>query len=390
VWIHDTGASGVAVFAPGKDVVVSDSLIESTRNTGVYVEGASLLLGKSVVRDVPSTTSGGSAVQAQISKDGIAASVSVQGSLLERAGSSGVLSYGSDVRVESSVLRSLGGRKDASACLIAQVGSAAPRAPSLVVTGSVLDGCTAVGVRVDKGSLTFEKSSIRSVEPAADGGLGTGIDASGGATLTIRDALVANTALAGILVGASDATIERTVVRDVAPQRRTKNSGIGIVVAREDASEHVATIEQCAIVRTHTAGILVNGASATIAHSAVRKVDLQESTGSYGDGIEVSAVYDTAAAAAVAGTISVVETSIIGAARAGFAVLAANASLERSSLRCANIDLAVGRALVAVDGTKLEGPFALEDRGGNACGCSTALACKAQTSGLEPVSFTRE
>lgn len=390
VWIHDTGASGIATFAPGKDIVVSGSLIESTKNTGLYVEGSGLSLERSVVRDVPASTNGGNALQAQISKDGIAATVSVKGSLLEKAGSAGVLSYGSDVAVEGSLLRELGGRKDASACVIAQPGTAAPRPPSVSLVGTILDQCKGIGVRLEKAALTFDRTTLRKVLPTSDGSLGSGIDASGGSTLTVRDALVTDCSMVGLLFGGSSGTVERTIVRAIAANARTGNNGIGVAVLREGTSEPEVTLDQCAIVDTRTVAVWVSGSKLSLLHSTINGVLPQPSTGTYGDGVEASAVLKTVGEIPLPSQLTIVETSVRGAKRAGFAVLASSASLSRSASYCAAVDLAVARSVVAVDGTKVDGTLSLDDQGGNGCGCGTVSTCTARQDSIEPVRFARE
>jgi hypothetical protein len=387
VWIHDTGASGVATFAPASGVVVKGSLIEKTKNAGLYVEGSGLRLESSAVRDVPSSVNGGNAVQAQIAKDGTPSDVVVSRSLLERAGSAGVLSYGSKATIEGSALRTLGGRKDASACVIAQVGTAAPLAPELSITGSTLEGCVGVGVRLQKGKLSFQRSVVRKTSPMSTGTLGTGIDTSNGATVAIADSLVAETLLAGIIVGAGSGSIERTVVRDVAAQKSDGKSGLGIVVVKEDAATPIVTIDACSVSRVFSVGILAAGAQVSIAHSRVAKVDAEPATAAFGDGIEASSVYRAEERKPHPAQVTVSETLVSGAARAGIDVLASTMSLERAVMHCAGIDLAVGSHYATDTMGILEGEFSLDDRGGNVCGCDAVVSCTAQSTSLDPIAF---
>ena len=368
VWIHDTVASGVVVLAFSGGATLAHSLIEKTRNTGVYVEASDLRISDSAIRDISVASDGraGNGVQAQIGKDGTASTITLSSSIVERTVGPAVQSFGSDVMVEGSLIRDVTGRKDVASCIVGQKGTAAPRVPLISIVGSIVERCAGAGVHVDAGTLSFERSTLRKILPDAAMKLGLGLDASGGATLTVRDSLIAETRLVGILVGGSNGSIERTIVRDVSGQALNGNSGIAIAVFNE-ASPAAVTIDQSGILHARTVGVFVAGAKVELLHSLIRDIKPEESTGKFGDGVEASG----------GGTLNLSETLVRDAVRAGVVVLASTATLERDSVTCTGLDLAV------------EGDFHLDDRGGNVCGCDARIACVAQPSTLEPVSFTR-
>jgi len=392
VWIHDTAGSAIATFAPANDVIVEASLIEGSRNAGVYVEGSSVTVRRSVIRAIKTASDGrgGSGVQAQIARDGSPSHVTISGSIVEAAQTAAVLSYGSNVTIEGSLLRDVPGRADTGGCVLGQKGSAAPRPSELIVRSSVLSGCGSVGVAIAGGTLLFEGSVVRDVRPEpTEQRLGIGIDGSLGATLTVRDALIERALLMGIFAGGSNATIERSIVRDVAGQTSNGANGAGIAVVREIDAEPVATIDKTLVLRTRTVGIYASGAKLTVTGSTVRGIQTQVSDGKYGDGVEASAGYRIASGEAFGSTMSIAETLVRDAARAGIVNMASHATLARSLVKCAAIDIALGRLYAYNAAEPLEAPYTLDDGGGMACGCAATADCRATATSLEPLSLAR-
>jgi hypothetical protein len=367
VWIHDTAASGIVTLAPSTSVTLKGSLIEKTRNTGAYVEASSLTIESSAIRDIAATATGtaGNGVQAQIGKDGKPSSVTVNASVIERTIGPAAQSYGSELKITGSLLREVKGRKDVASCVIGQKGSAAPNEPALSITSSLIEGCAGAGVHIDAGTLLFDRSTLRKCQPDAAGNLGLGLDASRGATITVKDSLIADTRLIGVIIGGSSGTLERTIVRDVAAQQSNGNSGIGIAVLKETGDPTVS-IDQSAILHTHTVGVFAMGAKVDLLHSIVRDVKPEESSGKFGDGVESNG----------GATLSFNEGVIREIARAGFVVFGSSTTLQNGSIQCAAVDLTVKDAT-------------LDDRGGNVCGCDAKTKCAAQAVDLEPVSFER-
>lgn len=367
VWVHDTAASGGVVLAPGTGSIITRSLIEKTRNTGIYVEASDLRIADTVIRDISVASDGraGNGVQSQIGKDGTVATITISSSIIERTIGPAAQSFGSDIMIDGSLIRDVTGRKDVASCVVAQKGTAAPRVPNLSIVGSVLEGCPGAGVRVDSGMMVFERSTLRKSKPDLAMNLGLGLDVSGGATVNVRDSLIAETRLAGIFIGGSDARIERSIVRDVSGQASNGNSGIGVAVLTESASANV-TIDQSLILHTRTVGLLVGAAKVELLGSVIRDVKPEESTGKFGDGIELGG----------GSTTSITESLVREVARAGVVVRASTATLARDAMSCTAVDLAV------------DGKVGLDDRGGNVCGCTTPMECVAQPTALEPVPFT--
>lgn len=367
VWIHDTAASGVVTLAPSRSVTLKGSLVEKTKNTGAYVEASELRIESSAIRDIATTATGtaGNGVQAQIGKDGTASTVSIVTSIVERTVGPALQSFGSDITVEGSLLREVKGRNDVASCAIGQKGTAAPRPPALSITSSVIEKCAGAGVHIDGGTLLFDRSTLRTSMPDATGRLGLGLDASNGATLTVKDSFIADTRLIGVIIGGSNGSLERTIVRDVAGQQSNGNSGIGVAVLKEGGDPTVI-LDQSAILHTRTVAVLAVASKVDLLQSLVRDVKPEESSGKFGDGVESQG----------GATLSFKEGVIREVTRAGFVVFDSSAALQNGAIQCAAVDLTVRGAT-------------LDDRGGNVCGCEKNASCAAQPTDLEPVSFER-
>jgi hypothetical protein len=382
VWIHDTAGSAVVVLSPSTGAVLSRSLIEKVKNTGAYVEGAALRMESSVIRAVATGSDGrgGNGVQAQIARDGKPSTVTVVGSIIENAVASAALTYGSDLTIDGSLLRDIPGRTDVSSCVQAQKGSAAPRAPEVKIIGSILERCAGSGVRIDDGSLTVERSSVRDTKVNSAMALGIAIDGTS-STLTLHDSFFGGVARRGIYAGGSSGSIERSIVRDVA--------GIGIAIARATTVEPTMTITDCAVLHTNTIGIYSGGSKVDILRTLVRDVKREPETELYGDAIEASAVYDPIPNDLRGSHVTVTDTVVRDAARSGFLLFASVGAVEKSSLGCSGLDLAVGRTYRKEGGVLGQADFDLDDRGGNFCGCPARTTCHAETTAIEPVSFAR-
>lgn len=380
LWVHDTAGSGVFVQSPAAGVVLSRSLVEKVRTTGAYVEGAALRVESSVIRDVSSAADGrgGNGVQAQIGRDGKPSTVAVAGTIVERVVASAILNYGSDVTIDGSLLRDVVGRDDVASCVHAQKGSVSDRLPQITIGTSLLERCTGTGVNLVVGTLSVDRSVIRDSKPHPVA-KGLGLLVVRGA-LTVRDSFVSTMPLVGIQVFGGTAAIERTIVRDT--------GGIGIALAKYKITEQTsATVTDSAVLHTSTVGIYAGAAKVDVLRSLVRDVKPEPGTGLYGDGIEAAVLWGTVENAPVGAEVLVSETVVRDAARAGLAVLASSGVVEKASLGCTTLDLAVGRSFRRGDGTLGELEFTLDDRGGNVCGCPAKEACRATQSAIEPVSF---
>jgi hypothetical protein len=175
----------------------------------------------------------------------------------------------------------------------------------------------------------------------------------------------------------SEAHIDHVVVRDTKPRVYGGVYGRGIDIGASCATpfacfpDAISTVEvtHSLVERAHDGGIVMQGATATIDGVMVRDV-LARADGRFGDGIALVNAPGTSDAA-------ISRAYVARAERAGLSSFGARASLATSIIQCAAWDL---------EGEPFgDRPFAIEDRGGNRCGCPAPdAACEVVTPGLEP------
>ncbi len=118
-----------------------------------------------------------------------------------------------------------------------------------------------------------------------------GFDVWDAGTLTLRDSLVERTGESGGFLYGAEVTVERTVIRDVAPRVSDGWWGIGIFAYRtdEDGTESKATVSDSLIERVNWAGVAVVGSEAVINTTVVRDVFSDGMSDQRAHGIEVVA-----------------------------------------------------------------------------------------------------
>jgi hypothetical protein len=185
----------------------------------------------------------------------------------------------------------------------------------------------------------------------------------------------------GIIAFDGDVTLESSVVRATSPQASDQLRGTGVHVQSScatlpmgspcDPSRFSSVVLHHALVEQNSGfGVLIIDSHANIDASAVRGTVPLLGTDLFGDGITV--VTETLPASATL-SATIVEDS----ARAGLATFGATLSLTASHIRCAEFALTID-AHAGFDP-------ALDDRGGNLCGCPDASeACQAISAKLAP------
>ena len=154
-------------------------------------------------------------------------------------------------------------------------------------SGAMLRGVTVngagVGVRVDGVAATVEQAAIQGCE-------GFGIEVESGGTLTLRHSLVAGNRAVGILVKSSQATVDRTVVRDTRGQASDKKFGTGIEASVQPSLSQgtVLVLRDSLVAGNRARGILLGSSQATVERSVVRGTREQASDNRLGEGIEAS------------------------------------------------------------------------------------------------------
>jgi len=244
LWVHDTGSYGVNTRG-GAKVVLEGSLIERVTSVAVVSEGTTLTVDASVVRDTqkhPGDDIFGRGIEAHIDPTTKTRSVlTVRRSLLERNASHGMFIAGSTASVTESVVRDT--RSQAS------------------------DGKYGRGIHVQVDVTTKERGK-----------------------LDVQSCLFERNADAGIGAAASDVTIVGTVIRDTKGNAAAGTGGHGVNVQLE-VSEKLqgnVVIRDSTIERNAEVGVVSIASLLTLERTIVRDGVPREKDGIAGRGIEVN------------------------------------------------------------------------------------------------------
>jgi len=168
--------------------------------------------------------------------------------------------------------------------------------------------------------------------------------------------------MAGIVVFGSKLTVEATAVRDTQPTPEGL-FGRGITLEADPTTEFVsdASIRASSIESSFEFGVLFFGSDGAVEDTVVKSTQPRVSDGLLGDGIAAVRTDHSS-------TVEIHGSRVDSNARAGITSFGADVTFGTSVLDCNGLDL---------DGEDLNAPFALEDLGGNRCGCSDAShACQ--------------
>ncbi len=450
VWIHDTGERGVVV-QPGTgsaSIVVRDSLIDQATSLGVSVHGVPLLLERSVVRDIQHQNGWGNGVGVY-RENGIRGELTLRNTVVEGSPGLGVLTLASDLVIEDSVVRDTGPRLDMSNGLGVLALSSNLERAHLTVRGSLVETAHFCGICADDSDLVVERTVVRDILPQLSNlwaGIGVRVHGFDPAFTTrphgrVEQTLIERTHDVGLLAGGAELEVTAVVVRDIEARGDDLTRGRGIVIAYSSGNTEMrsaATIRGCHVERSHEAGIMVAGADADIDSCAVIDTQSRELDGLVGAGI----IYIRNVPATTQGSMGTLVRSLVQEARAAGVVVVASellvsdvivrdtlaqdasddfgdgmavsstlmilpdyfptqlditrATVERSArvaLSTFAASMGVADSLLDCNPIDMNGeeddgePFAIEDRGGNQCGCSVddeIRQCQVLSTGLEP------
>jgi len=316
--------------------------------------------------------------------------------LVEDAEVAGVGAVGSDALFEGVLVRDVVSAID----LVPSAGVGLTIEPQpLMMQGSVgtVRGClvertSTFGIMVAGSDALIEGTRVQDVRPndlSLQFGRGIGIELELGtqqpATATVRNVLVQRAHEAGITVIGSDADIESVTVRDIEPAEVSSGPldhalGIGLLVqmALENDQPASAELSWLHVENTHTAGIAVSGAEATIANSLV--LDTKPLGAEFGDGLLVSSIVwelQNGGSQNNEAIVTLRDSVIEASARAGLSAFASELNVGSSWFECNP---------VSINGEMFQSfGFAFTDLGGNQCRCGDeSEQCRVLSSNLAP------
>jgi len=384
-------------------ITIGGSLVEHTRELGVAIIGATATIEDSVVRDIQPAALGefgrGIVVQAcgaaRDCSPQVVGTATLRHSIIERTRQAGLYVGGGELIAEGILIRDTvpqdsdptGGRgisvqhcDPADGCDLVVRGKATLRY-------SVVERNHEYGVFVSGSDATAEGLVVRDTQPNSDQMQGQGINVQlsceqGGcdplmrSSATVRSSLIERNHDSAVFVMGSDAIVEDVVVRTTMPAQLSQFRGRGIDVQLscsltgcDAAARSAATIRRAFVVDNHDVGVGVFGSDITMEQSFVRGTRARPD-GLFGDGLDVMSYFAPASAI-------VTNTRIDHNVRAGIASFGASVTLGGTELTCNSINLS---------GQSLEGgDFVFEDLGGNACGCDALVdSCTLVGATLEP------
>jgi hypothetical protein len=247
VTVEGQGAETVACFPTAlciAGVGASGSEVHGISITGVGI-GATVNTSADVLFDrvhVHDTTDRGIATASLMD---LPTSLVLRDSLVEHTVSVGVLGLDADVVVERSVIArsdSFGGGGLGVRVRSSCTGVCSESRASATLDGSLIDGASVVGLSVVAADAVVQGSVIRGTLPhSGDQSFGRGInvvaqcdqdqavcDPLGRSSLLVSGSMIANNRDFGVFIGASDAIIESSTVRDTLPRAADEQSGLGV------------------------------------------------------------------------------------------------------------------------------------------------------------------
>ncbi|HZO17261.1 MAG TPA: hypothetical protein VFB62_28485, partial [Polyangiaceae bacterium] len=262
--------------------------------------------------------------------------ITLRGSLVEQSHEIGMYVAGSEATVEASVVRSTQPNAQGSGRGVnAQAFSATGPPSTLLVRTSLVEQNHDVGVFVGSSAATVEASVVRDTQPDAQGLFGHGVGAqafsttSPPSTLLVRTSLVEQSHTNGVYVAGAEATLEASVVRDTQPNARGR-FGRGVTAqAYSTTGPPSALLLRASLVdQNHDTGVFVAGSDANLEASVVRDTQ-PDAQGLFGRGV-------TAEAYPMMGppTTLLVRTSLVERSHdLGVFVAGAQATVEASIVR---------------------------------------------------------
>jgi hypothetical protein len=293
VAVAGCGSSALRVAAGGT-LAVADSTVVSAGRFGVWAAGGTAKLQRSVVRDTRTDAVNGGAGILVSSKDG-PAQLEMTDSLVAGNAAYGIAIWGATVSATRSVVKDSQPDADKSLGIGILCSSLAATPGQLSLTDSLVAGNRRAGVRVDGSAAIVERTVVRDTDAEAlDGGRGFGIVAQTSdppdvlpSSLTLRDSIVARNRAVGTYVIDSTLTVERSVVRDTRPQASDGGFGTGVEVDQYTRPA-AATVRDSLVAGNRNSGVFAVGASLTVERSVVRDTAPEQASGQYGGGIGIN------------------------------------------------------------------------------------------------------
>jgi len=285
-------------------LTLRDCLISGNRTAGISLYSAKALVERTVVRDTReqlANKEGGRGFQVSIQPGKtLQPELTLRDSVISGNLDSGLFLVSAKALVERTVVR------DTRASMVDQANGVGIQAgvqstlspPSeLTVRQCLIKGNRYNGIRLASSKGVVERTVVRDTRPQLmDNRGGSGIQAyiqpgqTRGATLTVKDSVVAGNRNFGVGLFSSVGTIERTVIRDTQEEASSKLSGSGIVAQLQDSASPPSqlTVRDSLLARNRYIGLILFGSKGVVERTVVRDTREQVSDRIYGIGVVAS------------------------------------------------------------------------------------------------------
>lgn len=333
----------VASNAAEGQLILRSSIIERVFDAGIMVGGARGEISATVVRDIAGSPKylAGQGVHATVDDVGKAATLTLDGLVIERARDAGLFVSGSQVTAERLTIRESTAMGDhlvgPGRCVGVQAHGSKGLPANLQLRASTLERCDDSGVFVAGSTVTLENVAVRTIGRRS-GVRGTGraviartAEATGApSTVTLRRVLVAGSDGVGVVATGSYLTIDQSEIRDVRPAGPDQGEGFA-VVAQSTTGTGPATLT---MTRSHVGscdggGVIVYGSSGVVRTSWVHDIGPRPFAPTYGRGIEVG----PSKGSALAGELVLEDTVVARATEVGVLIAGSRARVERVVVR---------------------------------------------------------
>jgi hypothetical protein len=370
VHLHDTSNTAFLLqdVAGPTSATMRDTLIEHVGSAAMLIEGSTLALERSVIRDVEPNTNGpgrGPNVQQ-------GGALTMDATLIERTVDVALHLSGSSATIHGSVVWDNAGR-----------GVNVQRSSDLVPSSVEL---RASHLARNEGTQLFVASSIATVrdttlhaalaDPASDfDGYAIVAQHDGEqATLSVEHSTVDGYLDGGVSASGSALSLIGSVVRNGMSTEPQFGRAISVQLDLTSGAGAPAFIADSWVTSGVEYAVVLNAIGGQLSNVSIRDTRTHPDN-TLGDGVVVNSVVTAVVTAPASATLDQVE--LIGNARAGLALFGASATLSRTRFDC---------NAIAINGEPADGqPFTLQDDGANDCGCNTEReACKVLSTGLAP------
>ena len=285
VAVQDCGGRGVSTRG-GATLTLRDSLVSGAHGAGVHITDSQVTLDRIMVRSTLPLTSDkkwGAGVYAI--SDKVPSTLSMRDCVVTGNRKYGIIVYSVKGTIERTVVRDTQAQAADNTQGWGIYAAAVNKMPaSLDLKDCVVANNRTIGLCLWGASATIQRTVIRDILPQlSDSRFGTGIEVSPTpqvtSSLVMQDSAVVRSRYVGVQLIGSEATLERTVVRDILPRASDKALGLGI------ASDSKITLRDCLLSKARGIGLALEGATATVERTVVQNTLPMASNSTCGAGV---------------------------------------------------------------------------------------------------------